>query len=273
MSKKKEPKFKFVFYLILALIWTIGVILTIKGEKYKISTLVSLGTGLITSGIITVIFNWLIAKQNKINKRMQRKKFFKSSIINFYDLIMSLNITNLKNVSLKNSHEFIHANHRYYHEYYKRMIANYKNSTETLLRMDDIDEFIHINNLFFEKLKNTNYLITEEGFDENEIGLIDSLSEDYYQVKYFYEKSDELNAIYYMAMLLNTIARVLQEVNEYKLLNAMQFEFNECGALNINKSELYTRMTLIKFIDEFRNTRSTNYKKNYQESKTDTTKE
>lgn len=225
---------------------------------------ISIGTGLLASAIVSYAF-WKIQKEseNRIAKQ-KRALFMYDAKICFYNLIGSIDFAT--NVSCECSlEEYIKNQHRWFHEYYKKLVADNEDKAETELRIKQLNNFIEDIDMQFCSLFESNATWKEGNFDEWQISELRSLFKDYNETKIYFNKNNYKQAFLCFAEFLEVFKRVMSgnKFEELRNFTLITFSYDENGELTVNEEDFEKQESFFKFAKSFNRIRHENYIKYY----------
>ena len=110
-------------------------------EPWTQSLLLSLGTGAAMSALVSWVFylhDKLVKKREKIDARIVFMYDFK---ILYHNMINAMDFDERSSVTI-NTEQYIKNQHRWYHEYYKRIVAGSDTEEETGVRIKRLQSFM-----------------------------------------------------------------------------------------------------------------------------------
>jgi len=149
MKKRKKNPFKkpipFIIYEIICLIGLSLSLILISEllEGWWQTLLISLGTGVLASAIVSFAF-WEIQRESE--KRIAYKRrgdFMEQFKVLAYNIIHNINWS-CGQSALLSLNDYIKIQHRWFHEYYKKIVAENVNKEEADLRIKQMVQFIDI---------------------------------------------------------------------------------------------------------------------------------
>ncbi|MGN0805761.1 MAG: hypothetical protein ACI4MC_01875, partial [Candidatus Coproplasma sp.] len=235
LNKKPKP---FIFYESLSLvslsISLIALSSIFDDGSWWQTLFISLGTGVIASAIVSLAF-WVIQRENEKRTACKRRfEFMGQFKILSYNILHDINYSQFNGEELS-LNEFIKAQHRWFHEYYKRMVANNTEDYETELRVKQITLFVKIYHRKFISIFE-NRVVWEDGdFSEHQLEELKKMYNEFYDVIDFLNNKDYMQAFLSMASFLETFKRIMTEDGFKELLNfdLMRFNYDKSGHMNI----------------------------------------
>ena len=224
--------------------------------------LIGFGTGAATSAFVSLIF-YLNETIKTVHSRWSNRRRFMTNFKILFDNIFE-NITFDTSAEEKMSFSsYSKKQHRWFHEYYKRMIAGSSDSEETSKRVKQINSFIKRIDAMFDCCFEYGSTWQDSGFDYYQRHHILAIYSDYKgtktELKYKNYKSAFLHFAFFIEGL-STSVEYFDELDSYSLLT-----FNSNGkTIKIDREEFYKREPFLKFADDFNKIRNTNYKKHYK---------
>lgn len=270
MKKRKKKLFKkqtpFIVYEIVSLVLLSLVLISTSSllEGWWQTLLISLGTGVLASAIVSYAF-WKIQKEseNRISKQ-KRALFMYDAKICFYNLIGCIDFVRSKSCEYS-LEEYIKNQHRWFHEYYKKLIADNEDKAETELRIKQLDNFIEEMDIQLCSLFESNATWKEGNFDEWQLSELRSLFKVYNETKIYFSKNNYKQAFLSFAEFLEVFKRVLtgnkfEELHDFTLIT---FSYDENGNLTMNEEDFEEQESFFKFAKNFNRIRHENYIKYY----------
>lgn len=243
----------------------LAVILMLIGVFTKDTTQIlflGLGTGATTSALVSLVF-YLNDKEIKKRERLKaRKTFMEDFKILFRNMIYSISYDARINETIS-LEEYIKDQHRWYHEYYKRMVANNIDEKETADRINSLKEFISDNLIRFQQCfeYDTNWKNGE--FTDWQREELTNIYLEFKDSQTYLENKQYRSAFLEFAFFLETTKRLSTEFIELSNFNLLTFSYDTKGLLTIQTEKFEEKETTFKFAREFNEIRQRNYKKYY----------
>lgn len=270
MKKRKKNPFKkpipFIIYEIICLIGLSLSLILISEllEGWWQTLLISLGTGVLASAIVSFAF-WKVQKDSELRIAKQKRALFMyDAKICFYNLIGSIDFA--PNVSCECTlEEYIKNQHRWFHEYYKKLVADNEDKAETELRIKRLNNFIEDFDMQFCSLFESNATWKEGNFDEWQLSELRSLIKDYNETKIYFGKDNYKQAFLSFAEFLEVFKRIITDnkFEELRNFTLISFSYDENGKLTVNEEDFEEQESFFKFAKNFNQIRRENYKKYY----------
>lgn len=220
---------------------------------------ISLGTGLLSSAVVSLTF-WVIQYEKELrtaNKR--RKEFMWKFKILVYEMITYLNMASCQNEELS-LEDFIKLHQRWFHEYYKKLVANNGNEDDTNLRIKQINNFIESFYVDFEILFNSRTIWEDGNFSKRQLSELQDLYKKFYE-SLNYSKNQNCKQLFLsFAWFLEDFKNILVEIEFKELENfkLLHFNYSEKGNLKISDKEFNEKEHIFKFAKEFNELSITN---------------
>ncbi len=256
----KIDKINSIIKYVLTGVCLLGVVMCIVGfifnDRFSLNLLWDVGISITLTTILTLLFMWVekLATQNKVLK--EHSIFYEKIFFLFYAIIW--NIGCFANVEGHyNCVDFLQECHRYYHNHYKKIIANSKEFKDTKDRIELINSFCEIYDGDFkqlEKLYFSNYVLNE--IDSH----LDTLFLAYTNLSNV--NKSNTHRIFSMGELLNTIRILIERQENLSELKLIEVDIKE-NDIHVDTRNLKQIEPLIKFIEEFNEIRLKNYKNEY----------
>lgn len=221
-----------------------------------------MGTGAGTSALVSLVFylnDRQIKRRESINRRIAFMHEFKFL---YWNIITSINFDKC-NDSVLNLEDYVKKQHRWYHEYYKRTVAQSSTEEETGLRIEKLNEFVASSITRFQQIfeydsawKNGDYTSWQK------TELLGFYTE-FKNIQTFLDCNDKVSAILVFAYFLERIKRMASEFTELSTFELLSFEYDKNGSLHINVSLFEEKEADFKFAREFNEIRRSNYIKHY----------
>lgn len=251
-----------IFYVLFFL----AVVLIHIGICMKDSTcqnlFLGLGTGATTSALVSLVF-YLNDKEIKKRERLKaRKTFMEDFKILFHNIVYSIDYDTRNNETIS-LEEYIKDQHRWYHEYYKRMVANNIDEKETADRINSLKEFISDNIIRFQQCFEYDTSWKNGEFSDWQRKEITQIYLGFKDSQTYLENKQYKSAFLEFAYFLEVIKRLSTEFVELNNFNLLTFSYDTKGLLTIQKEKFEEKETTFKFAREFNEIRQRNYKKYY----------
>ena len=139
IEKSKQVSYH-IFCILFAIAFTL-ILISYFCDDWVESFFLSLGTGAATSAVVSLAF-YLIENEMKKRESIKiRLNFMESFKVFYYNLIcvIDFSVCDGENISLE---RYIKLQHQWFHEYYKRMVADNFSEPETDLRVQQIKEML-----------------------------------------------------------------------------------------------------------------------------------
>jgi len=239
---------------------------SLRYEGWLQNLLLSLGTGAAMSALVSLVFYFndkLIKKRERLHNRITFMKDFKNL---YYHIIRIINFDSETDSTL-DLETYVKKQHRWFHEYYKRIYAKSGTDAETQQRIQQLNNFIthiatDISNCFEYNHTWKNGEYSEWQYSELQhfyIGLKN--------IELYLNQNDYSSAFLEFAEFLERVKRISSEFIELENFQLLSFRYDEKTNLKIDQSRFEEKEPFFKFAREFNDIRSNNYKKYYSENK------
>lgn len=225
---------------------------------------ISLGTGLAASAIVTFVF-WRYQKEQEKRLAMKiRKDFMERAKILFYNLVIGIDFAKNVEKGEYTIEQYIKIQHRWFHEYYKKLVADNEVDFETEIRVQHLYKFLNENGWQIIEVLNTKNF-DEGNFSDWEVRELKSLYDDYTTTKLLLENMNYKKSFLWFSSFLETFKRVISNDSFTELQNfeLLKFSYNEEGLVTVIDNNFYDKESFLKFAKEFNQIRNENYKQYY----------
>ena len=230
------------------------------------SIFIGLTTGIMSSAVVSFAV-WAMQKdQERVKANNCRRDFMMQFKILSYKLINNVNMAQNQDTKLSLK-DYIKLQHRWFHDYYKRIVAENTTESETELRIKQITQFIEKYERNLRSIFESRIIWEDGNFSDWQLKELKDLYEEFCDCKDYIERNNYKYAFLSFASFLEIFKRVMTEdsFNELEYFNLMQFNYNENGTLTINEEEFNDQEKMFKFAKDFNKIRMENYKKYYGE--------
>ncbi len=220
--------------------------------------MLSLGTGAATSALVSRIFytnEKLTDKRERLNNRIVFMKDFKNL---YYDIINTIGFEKNCNVTI-DIEIYIKNQHRWYHDYYKRIIAGSDTNEETELRIRQLKTFMLLNKIRFNECFEYNVGWKNGAYSDWQHKELSWFFNGFKNIEVYIEQKAYEYAFLEFAYFLECIKRMFEDFVELENFKLLSFVYNDKGALEINRMEFEKKETEFKFKREFNEIRRNNY--------------
>lgn len=258
--KLKAFKFKLVVFTFVTAVLLAAVSICHSGWSQNL--ILGIATGIFTSSLISLIMLLYQEKNEKINRLNDRIKLMDRFKTVAYNLIHNINFAKINNRELT-VEDYIKEQHRWFHEYFKRIVAKSDSEEETQQRMEQIREFYN-GNLYL-KFLFENYNPDAQAYMGMQYSDLISFREKYFLTWELLSNNKADDAIFWFSEFLEIFKRLISEDEFYELnnFNKLKFNYDDLGHIAINYTEFEQSETQFKFAREFNQIRTRNYKKYY----------
>lgn len=275
IERLRKTRFSFIYYIfVCAIVFCLASYFVCGWVQ---NFLLGLGTGLLTSTIISFCFSVYQRKNEKIQAYQKRIDFMEKLKVCIYNLLPKINFSKIRNKVLS-LEAYIKEQHRWFHDYYKRIIADNEVERQTQERKNQLVKFY--NNTVDFIMTFDAYHMTQDVYSEWQIKEIKSFRDDYELSKNLVERGKYCEAFLHFSSWLEVFKRLIcadrfMELSSFMLI---EFKYNEECVLSINYDKFEEQESFFKFARQFNAIRKNNYKKqygtdNFFEEKSDATDE
>ena len=233
-------------------------------EQWTQSLLLSLGTGAAMSALVSWVFyinDKLVKKRERLNARIVFMNDFK---VLYYNFIKSINFDKKTSVTI-DTENYIKNQHRWYHEHYKRIVANSENEEERDIRIKQLRSFMDSTKIKFCECFEYNSNWKDGEYSEWQHKELSYIFSSFKNIENYIESEDYSPAFFEFSYFLECLKRMSKEFVELSNFNLLSFTYDDLGNLKINTDKFEANEPMFKFAREFNNIRSQNYKKYYSE--------
>ena len=229
--------------------------------------LVGLGTGAATSALVSLAF-YLNDKQIKKRESLKlRNKFMESFKAFYYKTICAIDFAKIEEFDITLTlEEYIKLQHRWFHEYYKRKVANNTSKEETEIRVSQIKEFISSLQTSFYSTFEFSSNWKDSDFTQWQLRELSTCCTDFKNMQLYVANNDYFSAFLEFAEFLECIKRMAKEFPEIDNFNLLSFKSNG-DVIEVYWEDFEKVETMFKFARSFNNIRRNNYKKYYSYQK------
>ena len=242
----------------------IGVVFILIGlikTDHVQNLLFGLGTGAVTSFLVSLMFYVLDILISKKHKLKNHDKFIIHFKMLFYRAIEISNFSTL-NDGEYNLRDYLKLQHRWYHDYFKRMIAKSDTEIETKKRLEDLIQYIESEEYYYENLFIWNTVWQNSLFSDEQLCLIEDVYLHYKAVVISIKNKKTQRAFLEFSLLLETFCKILDSIDEFKSFKLVKISAKD-NQLLFKYDEFEKEEHLFKFVREFSEIREKNYEKEY----------
>lgn len=233
--------------------------------------LIGLGTGTMTSAIVSIVFNISSKERNRRNQLETQKEVRKIMMDDFkvlyYNVIHYINFAPIKNQNIT-LEDYIKSQHRWFHEYYKRMVADNTDKNETLKMVEQIKEFISDSSVLMQQCFEYNTSWKSGHYTDWQKKELSNAYLGYKNTQTYLQNNDYQSSFLEFAFFLETLKRLANEFDELKTFAFLSFSYDNDGKLTIQTESFEEHESMFKFAREFNEIRKNNYKKYYSKDTT-----
>lgn len=256
--------YQYYLIYIFAALALVAIVLIGEAQKYegfKRELNLSIGSGLLTSFLVSLAFVFAGKTRAKIETMKQRKSFlfdFKMllhSMITYFDFDASFN-------SCVGYTDYLKIQHRWFHEYYKRTIAKNSSLKETNIRKKQILDFYTTQSAWIKQYFEFDSRWKNCDLSESEKNLLNSIYISFKKSEISIEQKAYKQLFCDFAFFLEWISRLPDTFPELENFMLITFVSGEDG-VNSDFSKFYEKERLLAKINEFHKTRKEVYMRNY----------
>lgn len=264
IERLRKTRFSFIYYIFAGAIVFCLASYFVCG--WLQNCLLGFGTGLLTSTIISFCFSVYQRKNEKIQAYQKRIDFMEKLKVCIYNLLPEINFSKICNKVLS-LEAYIKEQHRWFHDYYKRIIADNEVERQTQERKNQLVKFY--NNTVDFIMTFDAYHMTQDVYSEWQIKEIKSFRDDYELSKNLVERGKYCEAFLHFSSWLEVFKRLIcadsfMELSSFMLI---EFKYNEECVLSINYDKFEEQESFFKFARQFNAIRKSNYIKQYGKEK------
>lgn len=237
-------------------------------EPWTQSLFLSLGTGAAMSALVSWVFyihDKLAKKREKIDARVAFMYDFK---ILYHDMINAMDFDERSSITI-NTEQYIKNQHRWYHEYYKRIVAGSDTEEETSARIKRMRSFMNAMKIKFCECFEYNLNWKNGDYSEWQYKEIIGFYASFKKTEEHIESQDYAVAFFEFSYFLERIKRMCVEFVELKNFNLLSFTYDSVGKVKINRDKFEEKESMFKFAREFNEIRRKNYREHYAEKLTE----
>lgn len=238
--------------------------LSYKHDFFWQDLFLGLGTGAATSALVSYVFYFNDKQAKKREQLVNRIKFMEDFRALYYNTLFLIDFDTRTDTKI-GLETYIKNQHRWFHDYYKRMVAGSEVAAETLLRVKQLEQFmIDISTripLCFEyntAWKNSDF--TEWQNSELNRFYIGVKTTETYLTQHNYGK-----AFNEFAYVLETFKRMPSTFVELHNFNLIEFSYDYNADLTVELEKFECKEPLFKYAREFQEIRYHNYKTYFAE--------
>ena len=246
-------------FLLVAAIVLIGQ--AAKSEGIQKDLCLSLGTGVITSFLVSLAFIFAGKTMRKIDAIKQRESFMLDFKILLHSMITYLDFD--KSISSPvDYYGFLKIQHRWFHEYYKRTVAKNSSLKETNLRKKQIADFYKSQSAWIKQYFEFDSRWKNCYLGQNEKYLLDNFYISFKKTEISLEQKSYQQMIHDFAFFIEWLSRLPQaflELRNFKLITVLSKD----KEINFDFSKFYEKEKYLAGINSFHETRNGIYIKDY----------
>ena len=166
--------------------------------------------------------------------------------------------------------EYIKMQHRWFHEYYKRMVANNSSEEETRIRIQQIEQFVCAIQASFYNAFEFSSSWKDGDFTEEQMRELTYCYIDFKNMQLRMANKDFQSSFLDFATFLECIKRVASKFIETKNFNKITFKLTK-ESTEIQWDEFEKVEAFFKFARAFNEVRNQNYREHYSRKEQDQT--
>lgn len=249
-------------FAFLAIIASVLILISVKYVGWLQNLFLGLGTGAATSALVSIVF-YLNDKQIKIREQINCRDIFMYEFkILYRNIIYSINFDYSKGATL-DFETYVKKQHRWYHEYYKRMIADNYTDIETKARKECLEEFVSLNLPRFEQIFEYSSEWKKGNYTSWQKTELLNFYNEFKSIQIHLERNNYKASFFEFSYLLERIKRLCGEFLELRNFNFLKFEYDNKGNMRIEDTIFEEKEPDFKFAREFQDIRNKNYVKYY----------
>ena len=246
-------------FLLIAAIVLIGQ--AAKSDGFQKELCLSLGTGLITSFFVSLAFVFSEKTKRKIESIKQRESFLFDFKMLFHSMLTYLDFD--KSISSPSDYiGFLKIQHRWFHEYYKRMVAKNTSLKETNVRVKQISDFFKAQSGWIKQYFEFDSRWKNCYLNDNERNLLNRFYISFKKAEISLEQKTTKQLFYDFAFFIEWLSRFPEtflELRNFKIITVSSKEAN----IVFDFEKFYEKEKHLAFINDFHETRRNIYKSSY----------
>lgn len=236
-------------------------------EPWTQSFLLSLGTGAAMSALVSWVFFLHDKLAKKCEKIDARAAFMRDFKILYHNMIYAMDFDEKSSVTM-NADQYIKNQHRWYHEYYKRIVAGSDTQEETTARIKQMQSFMNKMKIKFCECFEYNSNWKNGDFRDWQYQEINGFYTSFKKTEEFVNVHNYAFAFLQFSFFLEYIKRMCGEFVELKNFNLLSFTYDSLGNVKIDRDKFEDKEPMFKFAREFNEIRENNYREHYAEKRT-----
>ena len=261
---KLDIIFSLVILLALVIVTLFFLLSTYADEPFR-GIYVGLATGLISSSVVS-IFIYLHDKHKlKLQENVLFEKY-QNQLKNY--IYYSLDLFDFAEISDGEYSyvDFIKIQHRWFHDYSKKMQVDNYNKNEVTKRIKQINKYVVSTFSKFMYFVKDDYKINSSGLSESNFEWIKNFIFDYVYCYDDINKNSTYSLILYFSSYLECISQISNYFKELGSFKKLKFVVND-GKITIFKEDFYKAEPFFKWLDDFTIIRDETIKKAYKNVK------
>lgn len=276
MNKGKKMKVKYsknikIYFLnigplfltfLLTIVSLIFIINSARLEGFLQNLLLGLGTGTATSALVSLVFYINDLLHRKRESERKRDQFLKDFKILIFNIVRSIEF-DINSSGIFSYQDYVKTQHRWYHEYYKKMVADNYTKTEVDSRLMDMSRFVDNYSVDVKNCLASKNNWSDCGFSPFQSSELSNLYYNFTSTESFIKSSNIKLAFLYFSSFLEIVKRLPEEFKELGSFQLLQFTVDN-KTLTIDYSEFGKKEPFLKFVSEFSELRTSIYKERYK---------
>lgn len=230
--------------------------------------LVGLGTGAVTSASVSLVF-YLNDKQIKLRERLRsRMLFMKKFKTLYYNFVFAMDFERRKDETV-GLETYIKNQHRWHHDYYKKMVAGSDNEEETKVRIEQLKIFMLRNSAQIRACFEYSDDWENGEYDTWQRSMLSRFHRGIIETQIALELGNSRLAFFEFTYLLEEAKKLWSGFEELKNFGLLTFTYDSDGELNVNDSKFEDKEKFFKYAKQFNEARIQNYMKCFSRQTTD----
>ncbi len=222
--------------------------------------LIGLGTGAVTSALVSLVF-YLNDKQIKLRERLRSRMLFMEKFKTlYYNFVFAMDFAKEKDKTI-GLETYVKYQHRWYHDYYKRMFVGSDNEDETKVRIEQLKIFMRRNSAQIRACFDYSNDWENGEYDSWQRSMLLRFYRGIKETQIALELGNSRLAFFEFAYLLEEVKNLWSGFEELKNFGLLTFTYDLDGQLKVNDSEFEDKEKLFKYSKEFNEARRQNYMK------------
>ena len=261
-KKQKSEKKSIYIFIILSIIAAILIAFSAFQKDWIQNFLLSLGTGAATSALVSLAF-YLNDKEIKKRESIKYREMFMDAFrIFYYKFVQLIDFSTISNNIYLSLEQYIKLQHCWFHEYYKRMIAENSSDEETEQRVEQMEQFINSIQTSFYYAFEFLSCWKQGDFTNQQLRELSLCYTDFKNMQLYLEKRKYQSAFLEFADFLECNKRIIKYFDELDNFNLFKFHRID-NVTQIEWGEFEKAEHSFGFARSFNKIREDNYKKYY----------